>query len=79
MKYQVLENNIPADCFGYPELTAPCWKNSIFASFEQAKLYAVQWCFNLPDHQQRAIAQQLDVIPNQPFYLGHTSMEIRAV
>jgi hypothetical protein len=43
--YQVLENNIPADNKHFPELKNACWSNSIFNSFEEAKLYAFCWSY----------------------------------
>ena len=33
MKYQVFDNDNPADRTGFPELTAECWANSTWDSF----------------------------------------------
>ena len=39
MAYQVLQGNLPADCFGFPELH-DSWNQSIFNTFAEASEYA---------------------------------------
>ena len=43
MKYQVFEEDRPADCFHCKVHTS--WDNSIFESFEEACKYAIYWAY----------------------------------
>lgn len=40
--FQVLNNNIPADCFGYPEINSS-WNISKFDTLEEANAHAYHW------------------------------------
>lgn len=44
MKYQVFDNNKPADCHNHK--VHKSWNNSIFDSFEDAVKYARHWLGN---------------------------------
>jgi len=44
MKYQVFQDNEPADCFHQNNISRT-WNNSIFDSFEEAIKYAIHWSY----------------------------------
>lgn len=43
MKYQVFDNDKPADEIGFPEIRGFGWKTSKFDTFNEAKEYACKW------------------------------------
>lgn len=63
MAYQVLQGNLPADCFGFPTLDKS-WNQSIFNTFEEACEYAYYWAYPLDRETARIMAK------NDPFILN---------
>lgn len=72
--FQAFEDNKPADWSGLPSLKGiPCWKNSVFETFEEAHAYALSWL--------GAYGEGVGLRLNEPWdYNGYGSMiEIREV
>lgn len=63
MKYQVLQGNLPAGCFGFPELHNS-WNQSIFNTFAEASEYAYYWAYPVDKETARMLAK------NDPFVLN---------
>lgn len=63
MTYQVLQGNLPADCFGFPSLDNS-WNQSIFNTFEEACEYAYYWAYPVDKETARMLAK------NDPFVLN---------
>lgn len=72
MKYQVFDNDKPADC--YHHSVSDTWNRSKFNTLKEARQYAMNWLgrFWAPDFQLE---------PNTPYdYSGHgDKIEIRTV
>lgn len=54
--YQVLQNNIPADCFGYPEVNSS-WNKSTFNTIEEANAYTYFWSMPVSYDTAKEIAE----------------------
>lgn len=63
MAYQVLQGNLPADCFGFPELDNS-WNQSVFNTFEEASEYAYYWAYPIDKETAKMMAK------SAPFVLG---------
>lgn len=63
MAYQVLQGNLPADCFGFPDLHNS-WNQSVFNTFEEANSYAYYWAYPIDKTTAEVMAK------NDPFILN---------
>lgn len=75
MKYQVFDNDKPADSNSYPKLKSGGWDNSIFDSLDEAQNYANSWLghFDGCDDIFLEVGEKLD-------YSGYGDyIEIRAI
>ena len=82
MKYQVLQDNKPADTTGYPTIgDCKFWEKSIFDTYEEARLYAILWAY--PINKAMAMKSQIDIPVNTPTDLSMSEhpvmMEIKEV
>lgn len=60
--FQVLENDKPAEHSSFPEEVHPSWNCSTFNTFEEAKLYVVEWFFPVTDKEMAYnIAQKIEM------------------
>lgn len=55
--YQVLQNNITADCFGYPEVNSS-WNKSKFDTIEEANAYTYFWSMPVSYDTAKEMAKQ---------------------